>query len=570
MNKYKLLGALAATLVLAAACGTDTPGTELTDTVAGSGGRSSVTGGKAGRGGTPGGGGSQPKPSEPTAGAAPGGAPPAIGCNSNADCEKQLGKTTPADCAVAKCSVTTGECVFAAVDSDGDGYRTADCSADTVELEAGDDCDDANPQTFPGAWDGPKLKDKREDRCDQQDNDCNGKPDDATEAGATCVCDPVTDIDVPCDELADGTAIKWPSGTAKGSCKQGKKTCFDGAWGKCEGAMLPKEKDGCVPGNDDTCDGMANVGCACKGGQTRNCGTDTGSCQHGTQTCGDDGNWGAACVGEIAPKTGDTCDDKNDDNCNDKPNEGCSCINGMVRTCAEVYGSQGACASGKVTCVGGKWPSSCPVQAAKELCDSNGVDEDCNGNPFNGCECTNGQTQANSCGACGDGYKICSGGTYANSGCYGGTSKATFYRDSDGDGYCNRGDAKSECSKPNGYLSSSCSSDCRDGNGYIPGQNSHCDNFYLGSSNNHSCATFGAGCGKNNEWQISWDSESPGACPAGFHPKCSARWVSGNAGTQCWLASEDYYANTWSCRLHPSSAGFDGVTCALDVQCWPD
>lgn len=570
MKKYGMFCVFVGSLALAGACSTDPPG--ASDASAGSGASSGASDGKdnkpAGGGEAPGGGGKMPG----GAGDAPGGAGPAPACTSNDDCIKLLGATTPADCAEAKCSATTNECSFTAVDADGDGYRTADCSSEDVKLEPGDDCNDADAATYPGAWDGPDVGGK-EDRCDETDNDCNGKVDDATKGGATCVCDPAKDIDVACDETAEGTPILWPGGSAQGNCKPGKKTCINGAWSACEGAVLPKAKDACVAGDDASCNGIIEEMCDCKvGDQPRACGSNVGSCKPGTQACLD-GKWATVCTGETAAKDKDSCQPGNDDNCNGKPNDknpDCTCLNGELKSCATVFGSKGACGNGIVTCVGGKWPAECPVKPAQELCNQDGVDEDCDGNPNDSdvcSDCLNGQTSPNSCGTCGNGTRSCSNGKWT--GCSGASGPYTYYQDADGDGYCNRAATTSQCSKPSGYLESSCSSDCRDGNNKIPAPTNRCQQFTLGSTSSRSCATFGAGCGVSNEWQISSD-EAPGACPEGTHPKCQARWVSGNAGTQCWLASEDYNANTWSCRLHPSSGGFDGVTCTLDIACIPD
>jgi hypothetical protein len=554
------------------ACGTDNEGGSSANT----GGRSS-SGGSAGAGTKTGGASATETGGAPEAGGGSGGtggdnADAAAGnCTSNDDCIAQLGDTTPAGCATAKCSATTGQCVFAAADADGDGYKAAKCQAAGAAVETGDDCDDTDSATYPGAWDGPQVDGEHENQCNESDNDCNGTVDDGTHAGATCVCDPATDIDVPCDEKPDGTAIEWPDGKVQGSCHRGKKTCIDGSWGKCEGAVLPADKDSCEPGDDSTCDGKKNVGCTCKNGEMRNCGIDVGSCKHGTQTC-TNGEWSTSCVGEIAAKPQDTCDATNDDNCNGQvhDNPACKCVNGETKTCAEVFGSKGACAGGKVACVGGTWPSACPVQPSKELCNKDGVDEDCDGNDKNSCSCLNGDTQIG-CGACNNGYRTCSNGTYDNSGCSGGTSPLTYYRDADNDKYCDRASSISSCATtaPTGYLAASCPADCRDSNGAIPSPTNRCNEYYLGATSTHACSTFGGGCGVSNEWQID-SGEAPGACPAGFHPKCSARWISGNSGTQCWLAGEDYSGTNWSCRLHPSSAGFDGVSCAIDIECYPN
>jgi Protein of unknown function (DUF1566) len=49
---------------------------------------------------------------------------------------------------------------------------------------------------------------------------------------------------------------------ARGACAKGTATCRDTQWGAC--SILPAAVDTCAPANDDSCDGVAYTGCACR------------------------------------------------------------------------------------------------------------------------------------------------------------------------------------------------------------------------------------------------------------------------------------------------------------------
>ncbi len=350
-------------------------------------------------------------------------------CENADDCQAALDAASPSGCATAQCK--SGRCVFSAVDVDDDGHRTSACSLDGYAITVGDDCDDGDPNLYPGAWDGPRvpnLEGMDQERCDQRDNDCDGEVDEDSYEGSSCTCD-ANAVNVDCSLRSDGSTITWPAGTPVGRCKYGKRSCEDGVWGECMSAVEPLAKDTCDPEDDSDCDGQRNEGCPCVAGAERPCGSDVGSCMPGTQTCAAGGVWSAECAGAVGPKAADTCEPNNDDDCDGRVNEGCTCVNGTVSSCGQVANARGACASKTITCANGAWPTTqCNVGSA-EQCNGDNVDEDCDGMVNEGCKCVN--DAISSCalelglkGACEsqpayciEGAWVCFPGSQANDGC---------------------------------------------------------------------------------------------------------------------------------------------------------
>ncbi|MEM9189998.1 MAG: MopE-related protein [Myxococcota bacterium] len=347
-------------------------------------------------------------------------------------------------------------------DADGDGERSVACG--------GADCDDEDPNRFPGATEICDANDRDED-CDpttfgfrDADNDafpdalcCNVSDDGVRRCGDDCNdsrpnvnvaasevcdgfdndCDEQTDegvlqrfyVDADGDTFGDETmpqieACFAPMGySAMGrDCDDGDEDRNPGRPELCDAAMV-----------DENCDGTANPAmlCMCSGDISRMCSL-PGACAAGTERCVA-GSWGAC---SIAP-VGETCNSFDDD-CDGTVDEGVA-VTCYVDDDDDGYPS-GLDTAAYLRCpqpgraaVGG-----CPVlftnrvpfgadidcddtaasvnSGATEICDAAMVDENCDGmaNPDPPCECSGTGTQA--CplpGVCSSGTQTCVDGRWS-------------------------------------------------------------------------------------------------------------------------------------------------------------
>jgi hypothetical protein len=334
----------------------------------------------------------------------PPGGPGGVGdpCVDHEDCEEGL-----------YCSAT-GRCYDPnAADGDGDGDTDADVptacedrdgdghDAISVDCPGGDDCNDYDPSAHPGLLEA----------CDDGvDNDCNGVADEPT-----CRC-------------ARGSARECytgPDGTlGHGICRAGRQPCLaDQTYGECLGEQLPADGDECGNMTDDDCDGAIDEDCDCDpgcrcdelgAGPECECNppTDqpcysgspsTGSvepCQGGRRDCVDAGGgiyrW-SDCEGEVLPAA-DVCDDGIDQDCDGLPDDGC-----------------GPAADGDgdgFTVFAGDCDDADPERhpGATETCD--GYDQNCDGEVDETCDCVPGDSQACFTGPpASDGRGVCTPGT---------------------------------------------------------------------------------------------------------------------------------------------------------------
>lgn len=140
------------------------------------------------------------------------------------------------------------------------------------------------------------------ERCDGEDNDCNGKIDDGEDG-----------------KPLSRSCYKGPANTSGvGVCVSGTQLCDKGAWGECNGEILPQTE--VCNGKDDNCDGQIDnvekVGESCDTQQS-------GECAAGRLAC--DVKQNKLICQQLLQPTEEICDQKDND-CNGQIDEGCPFI----------------------------------------------------------------------------------------------------------------------------------------------------------------------------------------------------------------------------------------------------
>lgn len=233
---------------------------------------------------------------------------------------------------------------YGSVDADEDGIDDAACcNTDAVGVPTcGRDCDDSAAGVSPLA---PEV-------CNEVDDDCDG----LTDEGVLVTLWPDADEDGYGTDDEEASSINGCPGTAAYATARG--DCDD-----VDSARSPGVTEACN-GIDDDCDDVVDDildgSVVCTSGQTMACDTTCGV--GGQRTCDACLAWGPCVAAEVC----NGCDDDGDGD----DDEDFTCTLDAVETCTTACGTPG----GSRTCVGGCEWGACRAAEACNWCDDDGND----------------------------------------------------------------------------------------------------------------------------------------------------------------------------------------------------
>lgn len=319
-------------------------------------------------------------------------------CKTDKDCAAQVPATTPAGCATGRCNAVQGTCVFAAKDQDGDGHAAANCTAtDGTPIQTGDDCDDQNPNLYPG----------HPEDCASLDAGAAGQISCAKNGTKSNKCTPCAPDALGCNgqqpQQCNSSGTAWQN--VGSACT--KQACVKGA---CQGTCTPGSTQCGGVGAQQVCDatGSWKTTVTCSSGQVCNGTACTAGC-----------NIGGTYYAPDAADPGDSCE-----SC--QPSASTSAWTAIASSDGTSCGTGLVCDSGSCVAkcyIGSTFYASGdpnPTNACQN-CDpatstsawhtTNRSGTDCKG------VCVNEYSDTNNCGACGNVCNAATGAACENGWC---------------------------------------------------------------------------------------------------------------------------------------------------------
>ncbi len=329
------------------------------------------------------------------------------------DCDDTDPDRYPGNREVCDASDVDEDCdplTFGFRDGDGDTHPDARCcNVDTSSARhCGDDCNDMQPSIYSGLVEA----------CDSLDNDC----DDATDEGVLRTFF----VDSDGDGFGDETMPTVMACTPPVLHSEMGRDCND-----TRNDVSPVSPEICDldPMDDEDCDGTVNEDCSCVGSGSRQC-TLPGRCAAGVERCAA-GSWGACSItgiAEICNAEDDDCDGRVDEStlvtCYDDSDDDTypEAAAMPLAVCPDsTRAPVGGCPFGLTNRVPGADANDCDDAddaihpSATELCDAARADEDCDrvANPPSLCACSG--VERRSCvamGVCAMGVETCATGAW--------------------------------------------------------------------------------------------------------------------------------------------------------------
>lgn len=159
--------------------------------------------------------------------------------------------------------------------------------------------------------------------------------------------------------------------------------------------------------------GCEGDNCRCLSGQTSTCSLVFGSagvCGSRLLTCGEGGIWPD--VSACAGTSPEVCDTSQlDEDCDGEVDEICQCASGETSSCGQLHSALGLCAARELVCTPeGLWPNAASCAPdGPEICDARALDENCDGRVNEICNCAPEATST--CGAIHGAVGVCAART---------------------------------------------------------------------------------------------------------------------------------------------------------------